>query len=133
MKAKEDTVKKVYSARDRIEADMIIEMLKSYGINAYKKGVGNSGIMDIYSGNSLNGEDIYVHEKDAQAAEELLVPDSEIQEEGWEEPESVKEDVQNDELQGNYTKPTVRILFGVVAVAVIIILILTGVHDFAGN
>ena len=35
--------------------------------------MGSSGIMNIYGGGSLYGEDIYVAEKDEQKAMEVLV------------------------------------------------------------
>ncbi len=43
------------------------------GCLSRKEGVGSSGIMNIYGGSSLYGEDIYVAEKDEQKAMEVLV------------------------------------------------------------
>ena len=38
-----------------------------------KEGVGSSGIMNIYGGSSLYGEDIYVADMDERKAMEVLV------------------------------------------------------------
>ena len=47
---------------------MILETLGNNQIPAYKQEgcVGSSDIMNIYGGNSLYGEDIYVAEEDAR-------------------------------------------------------------------
>ena len=62
----ERKVIKIFGAQDNIQAEMILETLGNNQIPAYKKGVGSSDIMNIYGGNSLYGEDIYVAEEDAQ-------------------------------------------------------------------
>lgn len=66
-------VTKVCSARDKIEAEMILDILNQNGIAAYKQGIGSGGIMDIYAGNSIYGEDIFADEKDVETARELLL------------------------------------------------------------
>ena len=68
----ERKVLKIFGAQDNIQAEMILETLGNNQIPAYKKGVGSSDIMNIYGGNSLYGEDIYVAEEDAQKAMEVL-------------------------------------------------------------
>ncbi len=60
---------KICSARDTIEAEILIDILKQHNIPAYKQGVG---IMGIYAGNSMFGEDIFVNEKDAAKTKELV-------------------------------------------------------------
>lgn len=63
---------KVYSVQDRITAEMLLDILDQAGISAYRQGVGSGGIMDIYAGNSMFGEDIYVDEGDAERAYEII-------------------------------------------------------------
>lgn len=64
--------KKVHTSADKIEADMLVEALKNNHISAYRQGCGSGGYMDIYAGNSIFGEEIYVDEQDASAAAEII-------------------------------------------------------------
>ena len=64
---------KIYSAPDNIQAEMVLEVFKNNQIPAYKKGIGASGIMNIYGGNSMFGENIFVAEEDAEKAEQILI------------------------------------------------------------
>lgn len=64
----EERFVKIASARTSLEAEQIVRALKEKGIVAYRQ----SGIMDVYMGNSMEGEDIMSAEKDAAAARELL-------------------------------------------------------------
>lgn len=68
----ERNVIKIFSAQDNIQAEMILETLSNNKIPAYKQDIGSSGIMNIYGGNSIDGEDIYVAEEDAGRAMEVL-------------------------------------------------------------
>lgn len=63
---------KIYSSAERIEADMLVMALKDNHISAYRQGVGSGGYLDIYSGNSMFGEEIFVDEADVQAAKEII-------------------------------------------------------------
>lgn len=63
------------SVGDRIQAEMLLEILCKNGIPAYRQG----GVMDIYAGNSIDGEEIYVRGADFQKAQEIL---SELEENG---------------------------------------------------
>ncbi len=63
---------KVYSSAERIEADMLVMALKDNHISAYRQGVGSGGYLDICSGNSVFGEEIFVDEADVQAAKEII-------------------------------------------------------------
>lgn len=63
---------KVYSCAERVEADMLITALENNKIPAYRQGVGSGGYMDIYSGNSIFGENIFVDEEDVKAAREVI-------------------------------------------------------------
>ncbi len=59
---------KLCSVGDRIQAEMILEVLSKNRIPAYRQG----SVMDIYGGNSLEGEEIYVAKKDLPRAREAL-------------------------------------------------------------
>lgn len=65
-------IEKIYTAQDNIQAEMIIEALKNNQINALKEDIGSSGIMNVYTGNSKYGEDIFVAQKDAAKARQVL-------------------------------------------------------------
>ena len=63
---------KVYSCADRVVADMITETLNNRGIPAYSESKGSGDYMNIYMGTSVFGNDIYVNEKDADRAKEII-------------------------------------------------------------
>ena len=63
---------KVYSCADRVDADMITETLNNRGIPAYSESKGSGDYMNIYMGTSVFGNDIYVNEKDADRAKEII-------------------------------------------------------------
>lgn len=63
---------KICTAQDNLEAEMIIAALKNSHIPAYKKDRGMAGLMNIYSGNSSLGEDIYVADSAVEEALEVL-------------------------------------------------------------
>ena len=63
---------KIYSCADRVDADMITETLNDRGIPAYSESKGSGYYMNIYMGASMFGNDIYVNEKDADRAKEIV-------------------------------------------------------------
>lgn len=63
---------KIFTAQDNLQAEMILNELKDSGIPAYKKDLGNAGILNIYAGNSKYGEDIFVADTDIQQALQIL-------------------------------------------------------------
>ena len=63
---------KIYSCADRVDADMITETLHDRGIPAYSESKGSGDYMNIYMGASMFGNDIYVNEKDADRAKEIV-------------------------------------------------------------
>lgn len=62
---------KIYMAYTSMEAEMLIEVLSNYGISAYKQSI-DGGIMDVYSGNSNKGDYIFVSEKEAENAKQII-------------------------------------------------------------
>ena len=63
---------KIYTAPDNLQAEMILEALGKNGIPGYKRDLGAAGIMNLYTGNSTFGEEIFVAEEDVPKAAELL-------------------------------------------------------------
>jgi len=63
---------KVITVYDRIQAEMILDLLKQNGIPAYRLGSGLGDIMDITTGNSGMAEDIMVDVRCLQDAKKLL-------------------------------------------------------------
>ena len=63
---------KIYTAPDNLQAEMILEVLGKNGIPGYKRDLGAAGIMNLYTGNSTFGEEIFVAEEDVPKADELL-------------------------------------------------------------
>ena len=63
---------KMYTAPDNLQAEMILEVLEKNGIPGYKRDLGAAGIMNLYTGNSTFGEEIFVAEEDVPKAAELL-------------------------------------------------------------
>lgn len=63
---------KVCTVSDNLQAETMLELLKSSGIPAYKKDLGSAQIMNLYGGNSSFGEEIWVAEGAAEKAKEIL-------------------------------------------------------------
>lgn len=68
----EEKVVKIGCANSRLEAEMIIDILGQNKIPAYRQGIGSAQILDIYAGNSDFGEEIFVNQKDAERAKDLV-------------------------------------------------------------
>lgn len=62
----------IYTAGDRIEAEMLLEALRRNRIQAYREASGSGEIMDVYTGNSIFGEKIFVDEQDEREAREIV-------------------------------------------------------------
>ena len=69
----EQKISKIFTTHDNIQAEMIINTLKDNNISSFKEDLGNSGIMNLYGGNSLSGENIYVSVADVEKAKDILV------------------------------------------------------------
>ena len=59
---------KLCSVGDRIQAEMLLELLKRNQIPAYRQG----NLMDVYGGCSREGGDIDISEENLEKARELL-------------------------------------------------------------
>ena len=72
---------KIYTAGDRVEAEMLLEALHRNHIQGFREAPGSGGAMDVYTGNSIYGEKIYVDELDASRAMEIIesvLPEAEL-------------------------------------------------------
>lgn len=63
---------KIFSASDKYQAEMILGLLKNNHIPCYRKAPGCGDYMDVYAGNSMSGENIFVNESDAERARQLI-------------------------------------------------------------
>ena len=63
---------KIYNAKDAIEAEEIVALLKENGIPAYSQNASGGVAAHSMSGFSLYGVDIFVDEADAEKAKRLL-------------------------------------------------------------
>ena len=63
---------KIYNARDIVEAEQIVEMLKQNGISAFSKEAGANVAMHGAAGFGIYGVDIIVKTEDAEKAQQLL-------------------------------------------------------------
>lgn len=77
---------KVFSAKSKVEADMLEELLEGENIQVYRRPLESGGYMNVYMGFSAFGEDIFVDEADAERALELVAVFQNAAEEPEEEP-----------------------------------------------
>lgn len=63
---------KLMSTGNKIQAELIVQMLKQNGINCYYKENGAGSYMDITCGFSVFGQEIFINEEDKEKAEELI-------------------------------------------------------------
>lgn len=63
---------KLYTAVDNIQGEIIREALKNKGIPSVKQDLGPGGVMNLYTGNSRWGEEIYVAAENLEHAREIL-------------------------------------------------------------
>jgi hypothetical protein len=66
----------IFTAKNRFIADTLIMHLKHSGIPAYRSPRAGSDILDIYTGTSIFGEDIYVGKTDADLARKIIAEDT---------------------------------------------------------
>ena len=53
-------VTKVCTARDKVEAEMILDILGEHNIQAFRQGIASGGLMDIYSGKLASSARIFL-------------------------------------------------------------------------
>lgn len=63
---------KIFTAKDNIQTEMVLNTLKEHGIPAMKEDLGNGGFMNLYGGISRFGANIYVSQALAEEAVEIL-------------------------------------------------------------
>lgn len=62
----------IYTAKNTIEADYLVSIFLSNGINAVKKGINDTGFLEVYAGYSLYLVEILVSRDDKDKANMLL-------------------------------------------------------------
>lgn len=63
---------KLMSTENKIQAELTVQMLKENGINCYYRENGAGSYMNITSGFSVFGQEIFINEEDKDKAEELI-------------------------------------------------------------
>lgn len=101
---------KIITVDSLAEAEQIIHFLKENGIITMRQG----SIMDVYSGNSISGEDILVDESQKEATQNLL-----------KEYQPVKVYTSDRKLmRANSNKTVNKLLLGIIMVFIIVIFII---------
>jgi len=96
---------KIKTVNSMAEAEQIIQYLKENGVVAMKQG----GIMDVYTSNSIAGEDIMIDENQLGLAENLL-----------KEFEPIKVNTSNHKLMKESSNSIMnRILLGIIAIIIL--------------
>lgn len=110
-------MKKIYNVGNSFEEKNIVEGLTENGIHPYVIDSGSGQYMRITAGFSVYGKDIYVEEEDAERAVETI---NRVKYE-----EKTSENDNADKVQWYRNKAVLaRILIGLIAIQVIIILVL---------
>ena len=68
----DDKFVKLYSAANRLQAEMMVDILRQNKIRTYYKSEGAGQVMEISMGMSFAGNTIYVSEEDLHKAKTLL-------------------------------------------------------------
>ena len=96
---------KIKTVNSMAEAEQIIQYLKENGVVAMRQG----GIMDVYTSNSIAGEDIMIDENHLGLAENLL-----------KEFEPIKVNTSNHKLMKESSNSIMnRILLGIIAIIIL--------------
>lgn len=106
---------KIFSCADRVRADMITETLRERGIPAYSESKGSGDYMNIYMGTSMFGNDIYVNEKDAEKAKEIVA----VLTMG----SGVKEDAEDEDISFRLSNKRIRVVRVISLIAAVLIAI----------
>lgn len=110
-------MKKIYNVGNSFEEKDIVAGLAENGIHPYVIDSGSGQYMRITAGFSVYGKDIYVEEEDAERAVEII---NRVKSE-----EKTSENDNADKVQWYRNKAVLaRILIGLIAIQVIIILVL---------
>ncbi|BCN31343.1 putative signal transducing protein [Anaeromicropila herbilytica] len=113
---------KLLSAANEVEAELIMNLLKSNDISCFKKSKGMGGYMNVYMGYSVFGEDIYVDQTDYDRAKDIL-DELQLEEDNENEVNDEKEEV---ETLPFYRRPQIvaRIILIVMVIEMIIVYII---------
>jgi len=110
---------KIISVSDKMQAEMIIEILQNNNIPAYGSEQGPGEYMNIYSGFSVFGTDIYVAEENAERAMGIL---KELEPEEESEEIDKQEEKQKTKFYRNKAY-VARMMIGIIVVTTVLIMI----------
>lgn len=105
---------KLTQAANRMEAQMLAEILNNHGIPSFCKDLGSGGYMNICMGYSIFGCDLYVRESDLEAASALL---EELKEEEMD--ESSEDEIRSS--KSSTARKVCVVILGIIAVLVLLI------------
>lgn len=117
---------KLLTVEDRVEADLIVNLLKNNGILCLKQDTDTDSYMKLYRGTSIYGEDLYVNEVDYEEAkkycEEIFLKHME-EEQGTEQeaPEQAQDSVSS--LSNRYIKYLSRLTLGLALGSIVVIVL----------
>ncbi|MBR2728888.1 MAG: DUF2007 domain-containing protein [Lachnospiraceae bacterium] len=72
IRQKKEQFRLVFTAKDALEAEMVLITLKKAGVPAFRQDLGDAGLLNIYGRDTLYGANIYVAEEKAEEAKEVL-------------------------------------------------------------
>lgn len=116
---------KIFSASDKYQAEMILGLLKNNEIPCYRKAPGSGDYMDVYAGNSMYGENIFVDEADADRARRLI--DDTLGRKNFSDPEfidHVSEEELDKMVRNKHKAARTRRIYAIIAVLMLLITIL---------
>lgn len=115
---------KLKSAANRVEAEMIGELLNNSGIPSYTKDLESGSYMNIYMGYSIFGTDIYVREEDLEKARQVLAG---MEASAPEETDGGEEEISADEIRKSKSRAVetvLTVILGAVVLLTILIVVL---------
>ena len=112
---------KLKSAANRVEAEMIGELLNNSGIPSYTKDLESGNYMNICMGYSIFGTDIYVREGDLEKARQVLAG---MEASAPEETDGGEEEISADEIRKSKSR-AVETVLTVILGAVVLLTILS--------
>lgn len=114
-------VTKLTSTANKIEAEMIVQKLKDNGISCYYKDNAAGGYMDITSGFSVFGQEIFINKNDMKRARALIEQVNEV--------ESYESNEIN--VQSNRRRMLIKVYLGLVIIMFLVTIVIIILSKFS--